>query len=144
MYIQIDRDDIWDVYTKESAVDGLYRGGGNGSTPRMYKSENGAETVRPADFKILFDNGTGEYVVYPDITKGLSFSNSLQRLKDIPIKGKVWLLPRNADLPEGLVINYKTLDHPLLNVGKKMSVGDLVVKLKQLEKSMKATGVSII
>ncbi|WP_157582021.1 MULTISPECIES: hypothetical protein [Rhodanobacter] len=144
MYIQIDRDDIWNVYTKESAAEGLYRGGGNAATARMYKDENGNETVRPADFKIIFDSSAGEYMVYPDITKGLSFSSSLQRLKDIPIKGKVWLLPRNAELPKDLVINYKTIDHPLLNVGKKMSVKDLVEKLKELEKSMKATGVKIL
>jgi hypothetical protein len=144
MYIQIDRDDIWNVYTKESAVEGLYRGGGNAATARMYKGENGNETVRPADFKIIFDSSAGEYMVYPDITKGLSFSSSLQRLKDIPIKGKVWLLPRNTELPRDLVINYKTIDHPLVNVGKKMSVKDLVEKLKELEKSMKATGVKIL
>jgi len=143
MYIQIDRDDIWEVYTKESAPQGLYRGGGNESSPKMYKSENGEETVRPADFKIVFDKSVGEYIAFPDVTKGLSFSNSLQRLKDIPIKGKVWRLDRDKTLPAGLVVNYLTIDHPLINVKEKMTVPTLIEKLKQLEKQMDYTGVKI-
>ncbi|WKJ91435.1 hypothetical protein QZJ86_04695 [Methylomonas montana] len=109
----------------------------------MYKTEDGKETVRPADFNIQFDKSLGEYVVYPDITKGLSFSNSIQRLKDIPIKGKVWLLPRDTQLPEDLVVNYNTIDHPLINVSKKMTVATLISKLKELEKMMTNTGVTI-
>lgn len=143
MYIQIDRENIWDVYTKECAQDGLYRGGGNEASSKMYKSENGEESVRPADFKIVFDKDANEYMVYPDITKGLSFSNSLQRLKDLPIRGKVWLLPRGKELPEGLVVNYKTIDHPLINVKVKMTMSKLIEKLKELEKMMKYTGVKI-
>ena len=100
----------------------------------MYKTEDGKETVRPADFNIQFDKSLGECVVYPDVTKGLSFSNSIQRLKDIPIKGKVWLLPRDTQLPEDLVVNYNTIDHPLINVSKKMTVATLISKLKELEK----------
>ncbi len=143
MYIQIDRSDIWSIYTKDLAKDGLLRGGGNEATPKMYKEESGKESVRPADFKIIYDKDAGEEMVYPDITKGLSFSNSLERLKDIPIRGKVWLLPRDTELPEGLVINYKTIDHPLINVKVKMSVRELIAKLKELEKSMVFTGVKI-
>ncbi len=143
MYIQIDRDDIWEAYTKECAPQGLYRGGGNEASPKMYRSENGEETVRPADFRILFDKAVNEYMVYPDITKGLSFSSSLQRLKDIPIKGKVWLLPRDRELPDELVINYNTLEHPLINVKQKMTVPALIAKLKELESRMQYTGVKI-
>lgn len=110
MYIQIDRDDIWNVYTKTNAPKGLFRGGGNNASPRMYKTEDGKDTVRPADFNIQFDKSLGEYVVYPDVTKGLSFSNSIQRLNDIPIKGKVWLLPRDAQLPEDLVHHRPPID----------------------------------
>lgn len=110
----------------------------------MYKTENGKETVRPADFNIQFDKSIGEYIVYPDVTRGLSFSNSLQRLKDIPIQGKVWLLPRDKKLPEDLVINFNTIDHPLINVGKKMTVPVLIEKLKELEKMMEYTGINIL
>lgn len=132
MYIQIDRDDIWDVHTKENAFEGLLRGGGIATSAKMYKSENGEETVRPADFKIIFDKSVGQYMVYPDVTKGLSFSSSLQRLKDIPVRGKVWRLPRDSKIPDGLVINYQTIDHPLVNVKEKMTVPALIEKLKAL------------
>jgi hypothetical protein len=75
--------------------------------------------------------------------KGLSFSSNLQRLRDIPIPGRVWLLPRGSELPDGLTINYKTIDRPLLNVSRKMKMSDLVAKLKELEAMMKDTGVKI-
>jgi hypothetical protein len=143
MYIQIDRDNIWEVYTAENAEAGLYRGGGSNASSKMYKTENGEDSVRPADFKIVFDKDSGTYMVYPDPTKGLSFSNSLQRLKDLPIKGKVWRLPRDTVLPKDLVINYKTIDHPLVNVGIKMTMPELVGKLKELEGMMENTGVKI-
>lgn len=143
MYIQINRDDIWSVYAKPKAPEGLFRGGGNKASPKMYKTENGEESVRPADFNIQYDKDASEYMVYPDVTKGLSFSNSIQRLKDIPIQGKVWRLPRDAKLPNDLVINFKTIDHPLINVGKKMTVTTLISKLKELEKLMHYTGVNV-
>ena len=144
MFIQIERANIWQVYTEQIAKDGgLLRGGGNVSSAKMYKSDNGEETVRPADFKIEFVKSEGKHYVLPDITKGLSFSSSLQRLRDIPSPGRVWLLPRDSKLPEGLVINYKTIDHPLLNVGRKMSMEDLIGKLKEVEAMMTNTGVKI-
>jgi hypothetical protein len=143
MYIQIQRENVWQVYTEQIAKDGLLRGGGNMSSAKMFKSNNGEESVRPADFKIVFDAASGEHIVYPDVTKGLSFSSNLQRLRDIPIPGRVWLLPRGSELPDGLTINYKTIDHPLLNVSRKMKMSDLVAKLKELEAMMKDTGVKI-
>jgi hypothetical protein len=143
MYIQIQRENVWQVYTEQIAKDGLLRGGGNMSSAKMFKSNSGEESVRPADFKIVFDAASGEHIVYPDVTKGLSFSSNLQRLRDIPIPGRVWLLPRDSELPDGLTINYKTIDHPLLNVSRKMKMSDLVAKLKELEAMMKDTGVKI-
>jgi hypothetical protein len=143
MYIQIERENVWQVYTEQIAKDGLLRGGGNTSSAKMFKSNSGEESVRPADFKIVFDPVTGEHIVYPDATKGLSFSSNLQRLCDIPIPGRVWLLPRGSELPEGLAINYRTIDHPLLNVSRKMKMGELIAKLKEVEAMMKDTGVKI-
>jgi len=46
-------------------------------------------------------------------------------------------------LPEGLVINYKTIDHPLLNVPRKMKMSELIGKLKEVEAMMTDTGVKI-
>ena len=143
MYIQIPREQTWEVYTQDIAKDGLLRGGGNASSAKMFKSTEGEESVRPADFKIVYDAASGEHFVYPDITKGLSFSNSFQRLRDIPIPGRVWVFPRDRELPEGLVINCKTIDHPLLNVSRKMKMSELIQKLKDMQSMMKDTGVKV-
>lgn len=144
MYIQIESKNVWQVYTEQIAKEGgLLRGGGNVSSPKLYKTEHGEDSVRPADFKIVYDKPSGEYMVYPDPTKGLSFSSSLQRLRDIPIPGRVWLLPRGKPLPDGLTINYKSIDHPLLNVARKMPMQELIEKLKELESMMTNTGVKI-
>ncbi len=64
-------------------------------------------------------------------------------IRDTPIPGRVWLLPHDSELPDGLTINDKTVDHPLLNVPRKMKMSDLVAKLKELEAMMKDTGVKI-
>ena len=109
----------------------------------MFKVEDGKETVREADFTIQWDKAANEYMVYPHPSKGLSFSNSIARLKDIPVAGKVWCLPRTVMLPKDLVMNYKTFDHPLLNVGVKMPLAKLIEKLKELEALMHNTGVKI-
>jgi hypothetical protein len=50
---------------------------------------------------------------------------------------------RDKTIPEDLVINYNSIDHPLVNVKKKMTVPELVKKLKELEKMMEYTGVKI-
>ena len=143
MYVTVDGEHLWSIFTDARAPNGLYRGGGNTKSAKMTRMEGGKETVREADFTIQWDKGTNEYVVYPNPTKGLSFSNSIERLKDIPVEGKVWLFPRNKDLPKGLVMNYKTFDHPLLNVKEKMSLPTLIEKLKEMEALMHNTGVKI-
>jgi hypothetical protein len=67
----------------------------------------------------------------------------VDRLRKGKITGKVWRLPRNARLPPGLVVNYNDIEHPLINVAYKMSVDELVEKLKQLETLMENTGITI-
>jgi len=143
MYVTVDGEHLWSIFTDTAASDGLYRGGGNTTSAKMTKLEGGKETVREADFTIQWDKGANEYMVYPNPNKGLSFSNSIQRLKDIPVEGKVWLFPRTKKLPAGLVINYKTFEPPLLNVKEKMSVPTLIDKLKEMETLMHNTGVKI-
>lgn len=80
-------------------------------------------------------------MVYPNPTKGLSFSDSIKRLRSIPIKGVVWRLAKGTEIPKGLVINYKNnnTDHPLFNVGEPMSVTDLMLKLKYVSSKMEPT-----
>ena len=125
------------------APQGIYRGGGNTSSPRTFKSDNGKNPVRQSDLNIKFDEVTRKDMVYPDPTLGLSFSSTVDRLRKLGISGKVWRLPRNARLPEGLVINYNDIEHPLINVAYKMTVDDLVRRLKQLEELMENTGITI-
>ncbi len=132
LYTQVKPEDIWKVY---SSLDALFRGGGNQSSPRFY----GPKGVRASDFNIIIDPIEKMEMVLPDRTKGLSFSDSVERLQGIPIKGVVWRLPKGTELPKGLVIHYKTKDHPLINVEYKMSVLDLMAKLKQLASLMTKT-----
>ena len=36
MYIQIQRENVWKSYTEQIAKDGLLRGGGNASSPKLF------------------------------------------------------------------------------------------------------------
>jgi hypothetical protein len=144
MFITIPGDSLWSVYTKDKAPDGIYRGGGNASSPRVVKTDDeGKNSVRRSDFDIKFDESTKTDVAYPNPTLGLSFSSTVDRLRIRKITGKVWRLPRNARLPPGLVVNYNDIEHPLINAAYKMTVDELVEKLKQLEALMENTGITI-
>jgi hypothetical protein len=94
---------------------------------------------RAGDFRLLYDAAERCDVVIPDPTRGLSFADSIERLAEIPIGGRVWLLPKGAMLPEGLVFNYKSLDHPMLNVSRRMTVVDLTTKLAAVSALLKPT-----
>jgi hypothetical protein len=144
MYITIPGENLWSVYTKDKAPDGIYRGGGNASSPRAVKKDDeGKDRVRPDDFDIKFDESTKKDAVYPNPTLGLSFASSVAWLRRRKITGTVWRLPRNARLPPGLVVNYNDIEHPLINVAYKMSVPELVEKLRQLEALLEKTGIVI-
>jgi hypothetical protein len=144
MFITIPGDSLWRVYTEDKAPQGLYRGGGTATTPNTFKKDGGKERPRrPIDFRIVFDPATNKEMVFPDPTRGLSFSSTVDRLKGIGIRGTVWRLPREARLPKGLVVNYNDITHPLINVAYKMTVDDLIGFLKELESLMEKTGVII-
>lgn len=136
LYTQIMPNELWKIY---SSLDALFRGGGNSSSPRLF----GPKGVRASDFHIATDSIEKIEMVLPDKTKGLSFSDSVERLQGIPIKGLVWKLPKGSELPKGLVVNYKTKNHPLINVEYKMSIFDLMAKLKLLALMMTKTEVKI-
>ena len=82
LYTELKPEEIWRVY---SHVDALFRGGGNQSSPRLC----GHKGVRARDFNIFFDHQENLEMVLPDKTKGLSFSDSIARLKNIPVRGTV-------------------------------------------------------
>ena len=136
LYTELKPEEIWKVYRN---VEALFRGGGNQGSPRLY----GSKGVRARDFKIFFDHRENLEMVLPDKTKGLSFADSIERLENLPVRGTVWCLPKGTKLPKGLVINYKDLDHPLVNVEYKMTVLELMAKLKQLAILMEKTEVTI-
>lgn len=92
---------------------------------------------------MIFDATERCQIVLPDATKGLSFADSIERLARIPIAGRVWLLPRGSQLPEGLVFNYRSKDHPLLNVSRRMSVVELTMKLTAVSALLKPTDTNL-
>jgi hypothetical protein len=145
MFITIPGDSLWSVYTEDKAPRGLYHGGGDDKSPRAVRknAEGQYRLKREKDFKIVFDEVSRKNIVYPDPTLGLSFSSTVERLQRLGIRGKVWRLPRKARLPDGLMINYNDITHPLINVAYKMPVEDLIEKLKQLEALMENTGILI-
>jgi hypothetical protein len=134
LYTEISPDEIWKLY---SHLSGLFSGSGNTSSPKLL----GIKGPRARDFDIRYDYDEKMEMVYPNPIKGLSFSGSIERLRKIPIKGAVWKLPINTEIPKGIVINYKNneTDHPLFNVGKPMSVTDLILKLQFIASKMEPT-----
>jgi hypothetical protein len=136
VYTTLGPSELWRVYNQ---LDGLFRGGGNSESPQLIR----ANGPRANDFAIIFDPVERCQIVIPDPSRGLSFSDSIERLKGIPIAGRVWLLPRGAMIPEGLVFNFKTKDHPLLNVSRRMTVVDLTAKLTAVAALLKPTDTTI-
>ncbi len=134
LYTEISPTEIWKLY---SHLNGIFSGSGNTNSPKLISPKG----PRARDFDIRYDNDEKMEMVYPNPTIGLSFSDSIQRLRNIPIKGVVWVLPKNSEIPQGLVINYKNneTDHPLFNVGERMSVMDLIIKLQYIASQMEPT-----
>ena len=136
-YTVLRPEDLWHFYLGAAA---LYRGGGGLLGPKLLRA-NGPRTQ---DVTVIFDADQEIEVVVPDTTKGLSFSDSVQKLSQRPtISGHVWMLPRTESLPEGLVFNVKERDHPLLNVGRRMSLVEFAEKLRVLSGKMQYARVRI-
>lgn len=136
LFTTIAPEDLWRVYTD---IAGIFRGGGNASGPRLV----GPKGPRSSDFTIVYDLAEGLEVAIPDTRKGLSFSDSVERLQRIPIRGAVWRLPRGSTIPAGLIFHYQTRDHPLLNVSRRMPVVELTAKLLLLSKQLVPTAARI-
>lgn len=102
-----------------------------------------ADGPRRTDLLIIIDPVTGQEMVHPNPSRGLSFANSVEMLSRKRIEGHVWKLPRGAMLPEGLVFNVREIDHPLLNVSRVLSVLDMTVRLTQLADMMVSCQVKI-
>lgn len=94
VYTTIGPAELWRVYDN---LEGLFRGGGNSVSPQLVR----AHGPRASDFSMIYDVTERCQIVIPDASKGLSFSDSVERLERIPIAGRVWLLPKGVQLPEG-------------------------------------------
>lgn len=136
LYTSIPPSEIWKVYDN---LAGLFRGGGSDGSPKLVT----ASGPRARDFNFVYDPIERCQIAVPDVTKGLSFSTTVERLRRIPIPGRVWLLPRGAILPEGLQFNFRDRDHPLLNVSRRMPVVELLSKLTAISALLKPTEVRI-
>jgi len=132
LFTTVQPEDLWRVYADVSQ---LFRGGGSQSDPKLI----GPKGPRSSDFTIIYDPIERLEVVIPDPRKGLSFSDSIERLKRIPIRGAVWRLPKGSVVPRGLVFHFQTRDHPLLNVAERMTVIELSAKLLLLSKQLVIT-----
>ena len=133
LWIELDNSTLWD------AVSGLkiaFKGGGNTTTPKIHKSGR----FRPKDLDIRPDSNGIDHV-HPNPIRGISFSTTVERIQGIPINGVVWKLPKGTLLPEGLVFNLEeaAADHPLLNVSRRMTVDEFILKLDALASKMVKT-----
>lgn len=129
-------DEIWKLYND---LHGIFRGGGNSAAPKIVR----ADGPRRKDLDVRPDPETGLEMVYPNVTKGLSFADSVQTLAAKSLEGQVWIIPRGSRIPKGLVFNVKDYDHPLLNVSDPMSVIQLTALLTELASMMKPCDVKI-
>ena len=137
-YITIAPGDLWKIFVQLR----IYKGGGNATSPKMF----GPNGPRDSDFDIRLHETTRVPWVYPNKTKGLSFAGSISRLERFRISGVVYEI-RSEDLqelPHGLVIHYRDLDHPLINVAEPMPVVKAICLFSYLGKLMKSTGVKIL
>lgn len=133
-YTTLQPGEVWKTYVGGK----IFKGGGNSSEPKMVRQNR----LRAADFDIQTDDNGAEWVM-PNEKKGLSFADSIERLEKLKISGHVWELNDSQDLPDGLVINYKDKDHPLVNVSRKTSIAETIRLLNELGSRMVSTGQKI-
>lgn len=135
-FTTIGPDEIWKIYND---VHGIFRGGGNMNAPRIIR----ADGPRRKDLDVRFDSNTGLEMAYPNSTKGLSFSDSVETLAEKLLEGQVWVIPKGSKIPGNLVFNIKDKDHPLLNVSNPMSVLELTALLTELAAMMRPCDIKI-
>ena len=135
-FTTIGPDEIWKIY---SNLHGIFRGGGNTKVPKIVR----ADGPRRKDLDVRMDSSTGLEMVYPNATKGLSLSDSVDTLAKKALEGQVWVIPKGSKIPGDLVFNIKDKDHPLLNVSKPMSVLELTALLTKLAALMKPCDLKI-
>jgi len=138
LWIELDNSSLWNSISGLSIV---LRGGGNATNPKLHKSGR----LRVDDV-VIRQNKNGIDYIFPNPTKGISFSTTIDRIASTPIRGIVWKLPKNTLLPEGLVFNLKSKenDHPLLNASREMPLAEFIDKLNFLASKMIKTNHKVL
>ena len=92
-FTTIGPDEIWKIY---NSLHGIFRGGGNAKAPKIVR----ANGPRRKDLDVRIDPSTGLEMVYPNSTKGLSFSDSVETLAKKSLEGQVWVIPKGSEFLE--------------------------------------------
>lgn len=128
LYTIVSPKDLWKIYKND-----VWRCG-RGSHPGLNKLRLGKDLHHAID-PFVPDNA----LIIPNQKFGISFADSLDKLRKQPVSGRAWKLGIGRQLPEGLCFNFLQKDHPLLNVSKPMTAKDLMLRLDQLSKIMTNT-----
>ncbi|EGQ8056190.1 hypothetical protein ACS6BV_004688 [Vibrio alginolyticus] len=104
---------------------------GRGSHPGLQKLRLGKDLHYALD-PFVPDNA----LIIPNRKFGISFADSLEKLRKQLVSGRAWKLSVGKKLPEGLCFNYLDKDHPLLNVSKPMPARELQMRLEELAEIM--------
>lgn len=121
LYTVVSPENLWKVYKND-----VWRCG-KGTSPGLNKLRLGKDLYHAVD-PFVPDNA----VIVPNQRYGISFADSLNKLRSQPVKGKAWKLPVGKKLPDVLCFNFLHQDHPLLNVSRPMSAKELLVCLEEL------------
>jgi hypothetical protein len=134
IYTFIAPGDLWGQYAD---LPGLLRGGA------LVDGQPNVDVRENTDYKVKAVDGVPTVIF--DGKKGMSFASNVDRLAAIPVKGKVWLLPRGSVLPEGLGFVLKNGDatHPMLAVTRDMPLVELRQKLADLAHMLLPTGIEV-
>ncbi len=112
----------------------IYRSSQSRNNPKFLSRR----VLRKSDFKIATDPFTEDRLILPDYTRGLSFADSIETLRNKKVRGKfifrgqyAWKISIGA-LPHGLVVNYQDKTHPLINVRIPMKESEFIEKINHL------------
>ncbi len=128
LYTVVSPGELWNTYKND-----LWRCG-RPKHPALHKLRLGKDLYFAMD-PFVPDNA----LILPNEKYGISFSDSIEKLRSQPISGVAWKLELGKHLPEGLCFNYRDKDHPLLNVSRIMPANELVSLLGELSTIMENT-----
>ena len=128
LYTVVSPKELWKVYKSD-----VWRCG-RSSHPGLQNLRLGKDLHYALD-PFVPDNA----LIIPNRKFGISFADSLEKLRKQPVSGLAWKLSVGKKLPEGLCFNFLEKDHPLLNVSRPMTASELQLRLKQLANIMTNT-----